>query len=150
MSTAGQLPPTRSWESVTVGDTIDGHQLHLTPTTMVAHVSGSQDWNYVHHDVEFARSSGHSGIFYNTGWTTAMLSRALTDWGGPLGFVRKLDFQMRRMNMNGDTARVRGVVKGKRVEGGEHLVDLEIWIENDREGVTTPGSAVVRLPSNPG
>lgn len=135
----------RTWESVNDGDEIVGHRLKLTATTMVSQVSGSQDWNYVHHDERFAQESGHPGIFYNTGWTAAMLSRGLTDWAGPTGFVRKLDFQMRRMNRNGDTATVKGVVTGKRIEGEEHLVDIEIWIENDREGVTTPGTAVVRL-----
>ena len=57
-------------------------------------------------------------------------------------------FQMRRMNMNGDTMQVRGKVIGKRkVPDGPSEVDLEIWIENDREGITTPGGAIVQLPA---
>jgi hypothetical protein len=55
---------------------------------------------------------------------------------------------MRRMNMNGDTIRVKGRVAAVReVEGADNEVDIELWIENDREGVTTPASATVSLPS---
>ena len=43
---------------------------------------------------------------------------------------------------------VRGKVIGKReVPDGPNAVDLEIWIENDREGITTPGGAIVQLPA---
>ena len=41
----------------------------------------------------------------------------------------------------------RGRVTGRRPEDDRSgLVDIEAWIENDREGVTTPASATVRLP----
>ena len=43
---------------------------------------------------------------------------------------------------------VKGRVRGK-AEGddpGTGVVHLEIWIENTREGVTTPGTATVLLP----
>jgi hypothetical protein len=33
------------------------------------------------------------------------------------------------------------------VEDGEHLVEVEIWAENQRAEITAPGRAVVRLPS---
>jgi acyl dehydratase len=121
--------------------------MDLDWTTMVLQVSGSQDWNTVHHDVDFARDSGHSGPFYNTGWTSAMLARVLTDWMGLDGWVCKLAFQMRKMNSHGDRVRGRGRVVAKRVDGLRHLVDLEVWLENDRDGITTPGSAVVALPA---
>jgi hypothetical protein len=53
---------------------------------------------------------------------------------------------MRHMNVPGDT--VAGWAKpiAKRVdENGSCLVDLEVWLENDRLGVTTTGAAVVQL-----
>ena len=37
----------------------------------------------------------------------------------------------------------------KYVENGEHLVDVEVWAENQRGEITAPGRAVVRLPSKP-
>ena len=35
----------------------------------------------------------------------------------------------------------------KREEDGERLVDLEIWGENQKQEITTKGSATIRLPS---
>jgi hypothetical protein len=54
---------------------------------------------------------------------------------------------MRRMNRPGDTLRLRGRVTRKyRGEDGAHLVDIDLWIENDREGIATPADATVTLP----
>ena len=39
----------------------------------------------------------------------------------------------------------RGIVRAKREEGGQKLVDLEIWTENPQGQKTTPGTATVRL-----
>ncbi len=136
----------RYWEDVAVGDDVPGFSKTLGWTEMVLQVSGSQDWNLVHHDSDFARDSGMDGIFYNTGWTTGMLGRVLTDWAGRSGWVEKLSFQMRGMNTSGATVRAHARVTGKRQEDGRALVDLDIFLESDQAGVTTPGKATVRLP----
>jgi acyl dehydratase len=138
----------RYWEEVKVGDELPGFTMKLNWTKMAEQVSGSQDFYPVHHDPEFARAGGHEGIFYNTGFTRASLGRLVTDWAGDEGWLRKLRFAMRRMNRNGDTISVKGRVTDKReVPGADNEVDIELWIENDHEGVTTPASAVVTLPS---
>lgn len=136
----------RYWDSVAVGDEVPGFTKKLSPTEMVLQVSGSQDWNLVHHDSDFAKQSGMDGIFYNTGWTTGMLGRLLTDWAGRSGWVEALSFQMRGMNTSGATVRAYARVTGKRREDGRALVDLDIFLESDKAGVTTPGKATVRLP----
>lgn len=135
----------RYYEDVNVGDEIGGFDVLLNATRMVKQVSGSQDFYEVHHDTAFAQSGGHRDIFYNTGFTRANLGRLLTDYVGDDGWVKKLRFEMRRMNMPDDMMHVRGKVAGKRDNGNE--VDIELWIENDREGLTTPASATVTLPS---
>jgi acyl dehydratase len=136
----------RYWEDVTVGDELPGFSVELDATQMVLQVSGSQDWNIVHHDTEFAKDSGMQGIFYNTGWTTGMLGRLLTDWAGRSGWVEKLSFQMRGMNGTGAVVRAHARVTGKRMEESRALIDLDIYLENDQVGITTPGKATVRLP----
>ena len=137
----------RTWEDVTVGDELEGFTLDLNATKMVEQVSGSQDFYPVHHDTDFAREAGHAEIFYNTGFTQAALTRLLTDWVGDEGWVRRMNFQMRKMNIPDDQVRVKGIVKDKsEAEDGMGSVDLEIWLENDRAGVTTPATATVLLP----
>jgi acyl dehydratase len=137
----------RYWEDVAVGEELPGFSIALDATAMVLQVSGSQDWNLVHHDTAFARESGMDGIFYNTGWTTGVLGRLLTDWAGYSGWVEKLSFQMRGMNGAGAVVRAYARVTGKRQDNNRALVDLDIFLENDKVGVTTPGKATVRLPS---
>jgi acyl dehydratase len=135
------------FEDVNVGDELPGFSYQLTWTEMVKQVSGSQDFYAVHHDPPFAQSGGHKGIFYNTGWTRANLYKLLSDFAGPEGWVRKLHFEMRRMNMPDDTISVRGIVRGKSQSEEGNAVEIELWIENDREGVATPALGTVLLPS---
>jgi acyl dehydratase len=137
----------RTWEDVNEGDELDGFVLELTDTKMVAQVSGSQDFYPVHHDTAFAREAGHPEIFYNTGFTQAALTRLLTDWVGSDGSVRKMSFQMRKMNIPNDKVHAKGVITGKSEgDGGMGEITLDIWLENDRVGITTPAEATVLLP----
>ena len=47
----------------------------------------------------------------------------------------------------GDLTRMQGEVTGKRKEGGEALIDIRWWGENQRGEKNCDGTAVVRLPS---
>lgn len=138
----------RYWEDIAEGDELPGFALRLTETKFAEQVSGSQDFYPVHHDRDFARAGGHPDIFVNTGFTRAALSRLLTDFAGSEGWVRCLSYEMRRMNRPGDTMRLRGTVtRTHTAADGAHCVDIDLWVENDREGVTTPATATVMLPS---
>lgn len=134
------------WEDVEVGADIEGFELSIGPRRAYLQISGSQDWYPVHHDPAFARKAGHEDIFMNTGFIQAALVRVITDWMGDDGFLRKLYFEMRRQQRPGDTMVCKGKVTDRHREEGEGLVDLEVWAENEREGVTTPGRALVTLP----
>lgn len=136
----------RYWDDVQVGDALPEITLALDATAMVLQVSGSQDWSKIHHDMDYAEESGIPNIFYNTGWTTGLLGRLMTDWAGPSGWVESLGFQMRGMNPQGSEVTASGKVVDKRVEDGKALVDLEINLVNSEYGPTTPGKAIVSLP----
>lgn len=120
--------------------------LDITLRRLFLQVSGSQDWYPLHFDSAFAQKAGHQELFVNTGFLHAALVRVISDWMGDEGFLRKLRFEMRRQQRPGDTMVCRGKVVGKYERDGESCVDLEVWAENEREGVTTPGSATVVLP----
>lgn len=134
------------WEDVGVGQEIEGFSLDITSRRAYLQVSGSQDWYPVHFDQAFARKAGHADVFMNTGFLQAALVRVITDWMGDDGFLKRLHFEMRRQQRPDDTMVCKGRVAAKREEAGECLVDLDVWLENDREGVTTPGTATVVLP----
>jgi len=134
------------WEDVAVGQDLPGFELEITPKRLYLQISGSQDWYPPHFDVEFARKAGHPDIFMTTGFTQAALVRVISDWMGDEGWLRRFYFEMRRQNRPGDLMVCKGRVTNKYVRDGQHLVECEVWAENAREGVTTPGRAWVILP----
>ena len=71
----------------------------------------------------------------------------LTNWMSDQGFLKKLGVKLLLPNIYGDVTWCRGKVSGKRQEGGESLVDLEVWCESQRGAVTAEGTATVSLPS---
>ena len=136
----------RYWEDMVVGEELKGFSLDITPRRLFLQVSGSQDWYPVHFDASFARKAGHADVFVNTGFLQAALLRVITDWMGDEGFLKRLRFEMRRQQRPGDTMVCRGKVGATYERDGEGCVELEVWAENEREGVTTPGTATVILP----
>lgn len=132
------------WDDVGVGDELPEVSLDINAKRLFLQTSGSQDWYPVHFDPAFARKSGHPEVFMNTGWIQAALVRLITDWMGDAGFLRRLKFEMRRQHRPGDTVVARGRVVRKDEEASS--VDLDVWLENEREGVATPGEATVVLP----
>ena len=97
-------------------------------------------------DREFARAGGHADVFINTGFIRALLCRLVTEWMGDAGFLQRLGFTMRCPHLAGDTISVRGRVTRRRAEAQHDAVDLDVWIENPRDGIATPGTATVQLP----
>jgi len=75
------------------------------------------------------------------------LGQLVTDWMGDDGTLKKLTGQIRHPNIIGDVSVLKGRVAKKYVQNGEHLVDLEIRVENQSGLVTAPGTAVVSLPA---
>ena len=135
------------WDDVDVGHKITGYSLQIDPTRIALQVSGSQDFYPVHHDLDFAKASGHPDIFVNTGFMQGCFNRLICGWIGDDGWLKKFRMEMRRMNIPGDTMTFQGKVSKKFIEDGEHLVECELWAENEREGVTTPSFALVSLPT---
>jgi len=76
-------------------------------------------------------------------WSMQMM----TDWMGDDGTLKKISSSIRRPNLVGDTNTVKGKVGKKYIEGDEHLVDCDIWVENQTGVASAPSRATVALPS---
>jgi hypothetical protein len=74
-----------------------------------------------------------------------LLGRMITNWMGDDGFLTMLEVRMPIIPIVGEVIGCRGKVVKKRVENGEHFVDLDIHIENQDKVVLMPGKATVRL-----
>lgn len=72
----------------------------------------------------------------------------VSDWAGDDACIVRMEDSIRKFNYMGDTQFLSGAVVGKRVDQGQHLVDLELHMVNQRDTETAYGSATVALPSH--
>lgn len=101
----------------------------------------------VHWDSAWAQAIGNPMAYDYGVMRDCHLSHFLTDWMGDDGWLVRQSSEIRKFNYIGDTHFITGEVVGKRVEGGLHLVDIELRGTNQRDVVTCPGTATVALPS---
>jgi len=102
----------------------------------------------VHWDPAYARRAGNPTTFDYGRMRETWLIHLCTDWMGDDAWLWRLDCEFRKFNWVGDTNWMRGrVVRKYLAEGDRPAVDLDIWGENQRGEVTTPGHATVLLPS---
>ncbi len=136
------------WNDVAEGqDLPTGYTMPVTWTKLVHSVSGTRDFNPQHHDPDFCKEMGYERPFVMLNFYQALLGRLISDWIGEEGFLRKFHMEMRKLNSLYDTMSIKGKVTRKYIEGSDHLVDLDVWIENDKQGLTTPATCTVVLPA---
>jgi len=123
--------------------------LEKNPTTqqLVKYAGASGDYYQIHYDLEYARSNGLPDVILHGALKNAFLGQLVTDWIGEHGTLKKLSAQYRGMDVPGTPVYVKGVVKSKYVEDGEHLVECDLWLEDHKGEKTTLGTAVAELPS---
>ena len=139
-------PQQTYFEDVTVGQEIE---LKIVPSTrqLVQWAAGSGDFYQIHYDVEFAKSTGLPGLIVHGALKHALLGRMLHEWVGHGGTIKRWGVSYRGMDYPGQEMTCKGVVTAVRQDGGENLVDLDIWTANPEGQKTTPGTATVALPS---
>jgi acyl dehydratase len=125
--------------------------LRKDPTTqqLVMYAGASGDYYQIHYDQGYARGNGLPDVILHGALKNAFLGQLMTDWVGEHGTLRKLTVQYRGMDVPGTPILAKGVVT-KKGEGDENTVECDIWLENADGEKTTPGSAVVTLPSRTG
>jgi acyl dehydratase len=97
----------------------------------------------VHWDEPFAQAVGVPGAYDYGPERVAWLGHLVTNWMGNDGFLRRLNVQVQRHNLIGDTTWCRGEVTGKNADGN---VELSVRGVNQRGEVTAAGTATVVLP----
>ncbi|MEV4235369.1 MULTISPECIES: MaoC family dehydratase N-terminal domain-containing protein [unclassified Nocardia] len=101
----------------------------------------------LHWEPARAQELGLPNSYDYGGMRETWLCHLLTDWIGDDGWLWKLRCEHRKFNYIGDTTWVRGTVVDKRQADGRNEIHLEVRCENQRGEITTPGTAVVLLPT---
>ena len=100
-----------------------------------------------HAEAKMAREVGMPGGYDVGPQRISWIGQLMSNWIGDEGFLRRLNVSVRRPNIFGDVSWCRAKVADKRVEEGAHLVDLEVFVENQLNEITAKGTALVELPS---
>lgn len=133
------------FDQLKVGDTLP--PLKLAPISrhqLALYCGGSGDHNPIHVDLDFAKKFGFKDVFAHGMLSMAFLGRLVTSWV-PQTQLRKLGTRFTSITWVGDTITVSGKVTGKREEGGQKLVDLEVKCTNQNGQDTLQGDATVAL-----
>ena len=134
-------------EDVNIGDELPPlvkgpiRQIQLT-----RYAGASGDFNPIHQDEEFARSAGMGGVFAHGMLSMGFVAQAVTDWAGA-GRVRKLGVRFAGLVRLKDVVTCRGRVVAKSSKDDVHLIELDVWAENQRGEKIVTGRASVALPS---
>ena len=135
------------FEDVAVGQEIPSLAKTCTPRQLVQWAAASGDFYEIHYDLDHAKQLGHPGLLVHGALKHAFLGQLLHDWVGPAGRIVRFGCSYRGVDRPGTPIAVRGVVRKVWREDAEGLVELDIWCEDDTGTRTTPGTAVVTLPS---
>ena len=149
------------YEDVEVGTDVTPLAKIATSRMLVQWAGASGDFNPLHYEDDFARATGVGAPIVHGALKRAWLGQLMTDWIGKEGRLKKLSCQYRGMDYprkmkaidephDGETWWCKGKVTKKYEDDGEHLVECEIWVENGKGDKTTPGSALVVLPTRRG
>jgi len=104
----------------------------------------TRDFNSIHHNGEYARSTGAPDMYASSAFLLGTWERAVRDWIGRAGTIRSIrGFRMRRFNLVGDTTRVLGHVVSAELRDGAGVVVLELRSENSAGITVGPGQVEV-------
>jgi len=136
------------FEDVAVGH--DAALVRFGPFT-TAHLmrwsAAMENWHKIHYDLPFA--TGHDklpGLLVNGSLKQQLIAQMLKDWAGPAGWLWKVCFQFRAMNLAGEQLEIWARVTETSRTPAFGLVLMEIGIRNEAGLESTPGSATVALP----
>lgn len=139
------------WEDVIDGQDVPGIDYELSMLRLVAFVRATGLYDYVHHDPDYARAVGIQDAFAATPHIGGLFCRAVTDWTGPLGLIRRIEFRMTGQCLRNDMLAVTGKVCGKRrLADGSAVVDVDLNLSNGKAPSVAAARVTVALPAADG
>jgi acyl dehydratase len=134
------------FEDANVGDTGPELRHTLGRSDLVMYAGASGDFNPLHTDDVAAREAGLPGVFGHGMFSAGLLGRALTDFVGA-GNLKSYKVRFTRQTRPGEVLVATTEIVAKRVDGGDHLVDITCRLANDAGEVKVDGEAVALLPT---
>jgi acyl dehydratase len=137
----------RVLSDVVVGEQLEPVAFPLTVYRLVMEAGASRDFNSIHHNSEYARSTGAPDMYAATAFLLGTWERTIREYIGVAGTIRSIrGFRMKRFNPVGTTVVVHGEVLSVHADAGVGVVELALHCENAGEITVGPGSATVTVP----
>jgi acyl dehydratase len=136
----------RYYEDIKEGEEAPVRSHVLDRTDLVRYAGASYDFNPMHHDEVKAKAAGQPSVFGHGMFSMGFLGTAITDFVG-IGNVRRYQVRFAKQTWPDEKLSTRIVVTGKRTEGDDHLVDLDVRLVNDDGEEKVVGSATVAVPT---
>jgi acyl dehydratase len=121
-----------AFDQVQVGDEIPALSKVVNREEVKAYANASGDQNPLHQDDNFARSVGFPGIIAHGMFTMAHLVKAVTDWSGDPGALKRMNVQFRAVVFMDETLVARGRVES--LDPSTKRARLSVWAEVERGG----------------
>jgi len=135
------------FEDIVEGQEIPPLQKEVTTVNILMYLSTVWLMDRIHFDHPFAtKKRGLPDIVAPGNMGGDYYAQLLSEFAGEMGDVRRMSFQFRNFMLPGDLLDVGGRVTGKRVDQGEGMVELELWIRNQKGVDCVPGKGLVKLP----
>ena len=135
------------FDDVAIGDELPEVVKNSDTKQLVMYAGASQDFVAIHYDQNVAQEAGHPKVIIHGALKSAWLGELVTSWIGSTGRLLELDVQYRAIDFPGTQATCFGKVIDTRIEDGVGLVEVEIGLRNSEGATTTPGRALVSLPT---
>jgi acyl dehydratase len=141
------------WDELTVGATAGTLDKGPVTTSHIMRWSAAvENWHRIHYDHRFATVHDKlPDVLINGSWKQHVLVQIAKDVLGVDGWLWKIKFRYKKMDVAGDTIRARAEVVERRQVGDYGFVTLRVVLTNQHDEVSTAGFAigVVPLPGGP-
>ncbi len=140
-----------AFAKLAIGQQVQGTPFAVTRETIREFCDGSLDYNPLHLDDDYMKSSfgktQFGGIIMHGMTNFGLITRMLTDWLYPLGGVhRRLETRWRAPVKPGDTITPSARIVNKRATDAADWVVLEVEVRNQRSEAVATGEAMAEFP----
>ena len=142
---------TTTFESLNVGDTIDGPKFAVSRESIRLFCDASLDYNPLHLDDHYMKGefgkTNFGGIIMHGMNNFGLITRMLTDWAYPAGAEhRRLETRWVKPVKPGDVIQPVGTIKAKQVTKNSRFVLIDVLVRNQNDEKVAVGEAMVEFP----
>jgi acyl dehydratase len=136
------------FEDFAVGQAIGPIRKGRITTAHIMRWSASvENWHRIHYDQAFATGhDGLPGVVINGSWKQHILVQLMKDTLGPRGWLWKIKFRYRKLDVAGEPITALGEVTDTAERDGLGFITCRIRLEVDDGGLSTDGYALGVLP----